>query len=97
MDQPIACSLPTADYSERRATIDQIARNSLRTREPIEAGARLTFRPGPTTEESLRELIAAEAACCPFLHMELGRDGDSLTLDVTGPDEAQPLIAELFE
>jgi hypothetical protein len=28
--------------------------------------------------------------------MNLGRDADVLVLDITGPDEAQPIIAEMF-
>jgi hypothetical protein len=31
--------------------------------------------------------VAAEASCCPFLTLELR---------ITGPDEARPIIAELF-
>jgi hypothetical protein len=94
MDQPIACSLPSADYAERRAHIDDITRSALLGREPIESGERLTFAAG--AEADLRELIAAEAKCCSFLKMELDRRGDTLALDVTGPEDAQPLIAELF-
>jgi hypothetical protein len=94
MDRPIACSLSSADYAERRAHIDEIARAALLAREPTESGARMTFTAG--AEDALRELIAAEAECCPFLRMELRGDGDTLTLDVTGPDDAQPIIAEMF-
>jgi hypothetical protein len=94
MDQPIACSLPPADYAKRRAHIDDITRSALLGREPIESGERMTF--APEAEADLRELVAAEAECCSFLRMELSRSGDALTLDVTGPDDAQPIIAELF-
>jgi hypothetical protein len=41
-------------------------------------------------------LIAAESQCCPFLRFDLARDDATLHLDITGPDEAQPIIAELF-
>jgi MerR family transcriptional regulator, copper efflux regulator len=94
MDTPLACSLPPTDFARRRASIDQIARAALLARGPIENGARLTF--ADEAEDALRELIAAEAECCPFLHMELRRDGDALALDVTGPEDAQSLIAQLF-
>src|SRR4051812_34101646 len=96
MDQPIACTLSAADYRTRRATIGQIANDSLRARERIEAGARFTFSACASTEAALRDLIAAERECCPFLRMELVRDGDALILDVTGADEAQPVIAQLM-
>ena len=94
--EPIACSLSTDDYRARGAAVAQIADDALRSRDPRDGGARLTFTGGDATEARLRELIAAEAECCPFLRFELDRDGDTLTLDVTGPDEARPIIDELF-
>jgi hypothetical protein len=96
MDQPIACSLPAADFQLRKQDAAQIAREALRSREPLAGGTRLTFAASGDTERNLRELIAAEADCCSFLRFELDRDGETLLLDVTGPDDAQPIIAELF-
>lgn len=96
MDQPIACSLSAADYAARKDEIDGITRRALRSRERLEGGARLTFAASAGTERELRDLIAAEARCCSFLHFELHRSGDLLQLDVTGPDAAEPVIAELF-
>jgi hypothetical protein len=40
--------------------------------------------------------MAAEACCCPFLSLELRRAGELLELEISGPDEARPIIAELF-
>ena len=40
--------------------------------------------------------MAAEAACCPFLTLELRAAPGGLVLDVTGPDAAGPVIEELF-
>jgi hypothetical protein len=54
------------------------------------------FDGGEETERELRDMIAAEASCCPFLRFELHHDADALRLDVTGPADAQPIIAELF-
>jgi hypothetical protein len=96
MDQPIACSLSSSDYAARKGDTAQIARRALRSREPVPAGARLTFAAEAQTERDLRAVIAAEAECCSFLHFDLDRDGDTLRLEVTGPDQAQPIIAELF-
>jgi hypothetical protein len=96
MNTPIACSLSAADQPARRDTIDRIAGQALLSREAIDGGTRLTFAPTGRTEADLHALIAAEAECCPFLTMELIRDGDVLRLDVTGPAEAQPVIAHFF-
>lgn len=96
MNQPIACSLSPFDYENRKGLISEVARAALRSREPVAGGARLTFNATGTTEQTLREIIAAEATCCSFLRFDLEPAGDTLRLDVTGPDEAQPIIAELF-
>ena len=94
--EPIACSLDAAEYAARRGDAARIAHDALRSREPLDHGARLTFDASDATERRLRELIAAETRCCPFLRIDLDRDGDALRVDVTGPDEAQPIIAQLF-
>jgi hypothetical protein len=96
VDTPIACSLSAADYETRAAVIADLASRELRSREPLPAGARLVFAAGEQTERELRDVIAAEARCCPFLQFALHDEGDALRLDVTGPDDAQPIIAELF-
>ncbi len=41
-------------------------------------------------------MIAAEASCCAFLRMDLTRTADGLVLDIAGPQDARPMIAELF-
>jgi hypothetical protein len=41
-------------------------------------------------------VIAAESSCCAFLRMDLRRTGDGLVLDIAGPQDARPVIAELF-
>jgi hypothetical protein len=96
MDQPIACTLSTRDYAARTRETHELARRALVSREPIPDGARLTFEPGADTERELREIIAAEARCCAFLRMDLRPAADALVLEVTGPAEAEPIIAELF-
>jgi hypothetical protein len=96
MDQPIACSLSNAEYAERTEDTAALARRSLRSRESIPDGTRLTFEASADTESQLRELVAAEARCCAFLRMDLQPREDALILEITGPAEAEPIIAELF-
>ena len=96
MDTPLACSLPPAELRERRAHIDAIVRDALIDHEAIDSGVRVRFTAGAATERALRELIAAEAECCPFLTIELRAENDVLVLDVTGPPDVQPVIAGLF-
>jgi hypothetical protein len=93
---PIACTLNAADQAARAAETADLARRALRSRERIADGTRLTFAPGAETERRLRGLVAAEAECCPFLRLDLRPAPDALVLDITGPPEAEPIIAELF-
>jgi hypothetical protein len=51
---------------------------------------------GPEIEQRTRELVAAESQCCAFVDLELSRDGDDLVLDISGPDDAQPVINMFF-
>jgi len=96
VDEPIACTLNAADYTERTQGTAELARRALRSRQPILDGTRLTFEASADTERQLREIVAAEARCCAFLRMDLQLGADALTLDITGPAEAAPIIAELF-
>jgi hypothetical protein len=97
MDTPIACSLTAAQYRDRTADLAQLAERHLLAREPIAGGARLTLARSEAVEREIEAANAAEAACCPFLGFALQRHDERLVLDVTGPADAQPIIAELFE
>jgi hypothetical protein len=95
-DAPIACTLTPGEYKRRTAELSALAARSLIARAPIDGGQRLTFVDDPAVERELRGAVAAEASCCSFLTMRLQRTTGALTLDVTGPPQAQPIIAELF-
>lgn len=96
MRPPIACTLQPDELADRRTELAEIGREALRSRRPIPGGERLSFAPGTRTEARVRAAVAAEAVCCAFLRMDLHLGPDALLLDVTGPDEAQPLIGEMF-
>jgi len=96
MDAPIACTLTPAQYQSRAADLSSLGERALRSREPTDRGERLTFEAGDEIERELRAAVAAEASCCSFLTMDLERHDDGLVLDISGPPEARPIIAELF-
>jgi hypothetical protein len=89
---PIACSLEAREASERAEAWRGLAERALLTRERSQSQARLVFRSRPDIEVALRELVAAEEVCCPFLDLALTRTGDHLTLEVTGPPEAAAIL-----
>ena len=90
----IACTLTSAELRARRAATAQMAQTALRSRSAVAHGERLVF--AAAAESALRELVALEARCCPFLTVDLRRTRDTLELTITGPDEASPIIAALF-
>ena len=96
MDQPIACTLTADAFRDRTAELAALAGRALQRRAAIPGGERLTFSGDPATERDLRAVVEVERACCAFLELDLRRDADRLVLDVTGPDDSRPQIAELF-
>jgi hypothetical protein len=95
-DSPIACTLSGAQMAARRTDVMALSERALRERTSIDGGALLRFDADPDIQRALVELVAAEAECCPFLTLTLQRAGDALELRITGPDDAQPIIAEMF-
>jgi hypothetical protein len=96
MEPPIACTLSPAGYRRRTGALAALAATALRSREAITGGQRLVFADTAGTERDLRAAIAAEEQCCAFLEMHLSRTSQGLVIDITGPPDAQGVIAELF-
>jgi hypothetical protein len=97
MPEPvIACSLSAADQAERLQAAADLRERALLEVESIPAGLRLRFVAEPGIREELDQLIEAESKCCSFLSFELDSRGRELILEIRGPDQARPLISELF-
>lgn len=90
----VACSL---DADQVGARIDDwqavVARADRRRALPN--GVRLSF-PRGTDVAAISDLAAAEQTCCSFFSFSVGIDAHGITLEVTGPPEAQPLISAMF-
>jgi hypothetical protein len=91
-DKPIACSLSAADLERRRARWEALADGALIERAQRLEGVRLVYRAEPGAEQELRELVALEAECCPFLDFSVTPQDGRLVLDVTGPEAAANLF-----
>ena len=96
MEQPIACTLRPGEYQDRTGELAALAAQALCSRTQTADGERLIFTDDADIERELRAVIAAEASCCAFLRMELERTEEGLVLDIAGPQDARPVIAELF-
>ena len=95
-DLPIACTLTPDGMTARLALIEALAADGLLDRTATDAGLRVRLRDTPQIERRTRELISAESRCCAFLDFTLNREGGALVLDIAGPEDARPIMAELF-
>jgi hypothetical protein len=95
---PIACSLSAEQLGAQRESLLLGLADHAVQRSPLPSGMRLRF---PATAERMRQIDAVvrrERECCPFLEFRVGLAlGNSLTLDVTGPEGTANLLAELLD
>ena len=96
-DVPIACSLSATAIPSRLEDFADLVRHALRERRSTRDGVRVRLSDSHENERSVRELVTAEARCCPFLDFDLRREDGALVLDVAGPPDARPVIDALFE
>jgi hypothetical protein len=92
----VRCSLSPAALAARQAAVSELLRAHHHTRTSIDAGRLLTFPIDPQLERDLRELVALEAECCPFLTLEVAVGESEITLSVTGGKDAQGQLVEIF-
>jgi MerR family transcriptional regulator, copper efflux regulator len=91
---PIACSLSPAGLQTQLGEWRELL-TAVAERQFIKGGLRLTFD-SSASRAVILDLAAREHACCPFLDFDLDLDAERPVLEVRAPDEAQPIIEELF-
>jgi hypothetical protein len=94
--QPLTCSLSPDGLRERKAVIDELVAAGLTALTAIPGGVRARFTARPELKADLDALVELEAQCCAFLSLTITGADDATVLEVTGPPDAQTLIAELF-
>jgi hypothetical protein len=92
----LACSLSPAALTDRRAMTGRLIARAAAPGSLIDGGIRVRFVAGSGIDAELRALVALEAECRSFLTMIVITEGRHLTLDITGPPDAMPVIRELF-
>jgi DNA-binding transcriptional MerR regulator len=92
---PVACTLAAADQPERLAEWTELLA-LVEEREPLDGGVRLRFPTGPQLAGRLADLAAREQACCAFFTFTLRPAADAVVLDVTAPEDAAGVVADLF-
>ncbi|PZS19374.1 MAG: hypothetical protein DLM57_04135 [Pseudonocardiales bacterium] len=81
---PQACTLPADQQSQRVAEFDDLFAVALCDPHRVTA-RRLRLVLDPCVEQSARDLIAREAACCSFFTFTVRTDGGELTIDIEVP------------
>ena len=87
----IACSLEPGVVAERIQTWRDVLRTG-NEREQLPDGIRVRFA-RDTDISAITELASAEQTCCNFFSFMIGISNDAVTLDITGPEDSQELIA----
>jgi hypothetical protein len=92
----IACFLDGTAYRGRVARIRGLMEHALIARERLETSVRMRFRRAAGVETSLKELIALERECCPFLTFALDTMPGEMVLTISGPEHAAALFDDVF-
>lgn len=98
MERPIACTLTEAEMRERRRTILDAFRGATLDVTPLPLGYAYRFEPTSEVLARLVHLVDLERQCCPFLSFRITIEAGNqpISLEITGPPEAKPIIADFF-
>jgi len=97
MDLPVVCTLTEAELKERRQTFLKAIREVAVDVVPLPSGYAYSFAPASEILMQLAKLVDMERQCCRFLTFKIVVEpGAAVRLEVTGPPEAKPAIAEFF-
>lgn len=93
--EPIACTLDGGQIIERMTEWQSLLeRATSRTR--LEDGISIVFPGDPDLAAALAAAAAAEQKCCSFYRFALHITTGGVSLKVTAPQDAQPMLASIF-
>jgi hypothetical protein len=94
---PIACSLSATELPARLAQMAELGRDALVDVKLSGTRATLRFAAGTGVRDRVTSIVAAESACCAFLAMRVSDEPDTVVLDISAPDDAEPVLHELID
>jgi hypothetical protein len=94
---PIACSLTSADATDRSNEWQRFMVDHVGGIERSETSARLRLNEGDAAVLAATDLAKREKACCPFLDFRLVPLVDAVWLEVDAPAEAAAIVDQLIE
>ncbi len=98
MELPTACTLTDAEMRERRRTILDTFRGAALEVTSLPLGYTYRFEPTSEVLARLVHLVDLERQCCPFLTFKIIIEAGNqpIFIEITGPPEAKPMIADFF-
>ena len=87
---PVACTLTGGEQVDRAAEFAALFAGGLVDARRTEDELLLRF--GRGEEDAVRDLLAREQECCPFLTMSITADDDSVTARIGAPTDGQPVL-----
>jgi hypothetical protein len=98
MELSLACTLTDTDLGERRRTILDSVRRALLDVSPLLNGYAYRFEATSEILSQLARLVDLERQCCAFLTSRIIVEADRqpICLEITGPPEANAVIADFF-
>lgn len=93
---PVACALHQPDLEGREKRWEVFAARALTEHANTPHGVRLSFRPGPGTEDELRALAAAETECCSWATWTVHAGPAQLILNVSAAGEGASALHLMF-
>jgi hypothetical protein len=93
---PVACTLTASGLADQARRWEQLIARAMTGHAETEDGVRLSFRPGPGTEDELRALVAVETECCTWATWTVRRDGEAVVLDVRSAAEGVAALHHMF-
>ena len=92
---PNGCTLDAAEMAERMGAWRELSSRALSRQ--VEGGRITTVYPkDERLLAELRELVAKEAVCCPFLEFTIEEGTDRTIVRLSFPEEARPLVESIL-
>lgn len=97
-EHPLTCNLGALTEAERArwANLTDEFRRAVRSVRELPAGAAVEFSAGSFVRDDLDELIGFEKRCCAFLAFAVDREGEIVTVSITGPPGVKEFLVAEF-
>ena len=92
---PLACSLSSADAQTRQGEWRSLLASASVNRISVPGGMRVELRDIDGVRDALGRLVQLERECCPFLDIHVRREERMLLLVISGPPQAEEIIASM--